>query len=182
MCVSKPSNLLNQTVQTCDDVLSYYQFMGYEIEDCIEDVWSKSLFWRIDTPLPWDDARSACKASMADLAVPKSGAHRAIIVSLITLKGNANQPSAVWIGIQRQNGTLKFIDGSEIPSSRWPTTLYPPTYGGCIHSYDCGWAFISWCNNNGVANDNSWYMGFYYCTNLSCNTPSPFVCQIQMSG
>lgn len=61
------------TVQTCDDVYKYYQFIDYQVNDCISDPSTKSLFWRIDTKLSWSNARDACRASInGDLAVPKT--------------------------------------------------------------------------------------------------------------
>lgn len=175
LCVSKPYSVLNQTVQTCDDVLSYYQYLGYQIKDCMEDLAGKSLFWRIDTPLSWDYARSACKASTADLAVPKSGWQRSIIAMLLTLK--VQQAAEVWVGVQRQNGAMKFIDGSDIPAAYWPT--YTPNWSNCINNQDCGYAFISWYTGTG-AFYSSYYSGFFYCTSLACSVSQPFVCQVHL--
>lgn len=141
---------------------------------------SKSLFWRIDTPLPWNNARAACRASMGDLEIPKSGTHRAIVTSLISMK--VYQDVHTWIGIQRQNGVLKFIDGSDIPANRWPT--YTNNYAICINNQDCGFVVLTWWDNQSgsMARVDSYVLGFYYCTQYDCNTAFIFICQVHQSN
>lgn len=85
---------IKTNIRTCDDVFSFYQYKGYKIEDCLTDQESKSLFWRVDTLSNWTDARAACRASFADLAVPKSASHRSIVGTLVSLK--VHQLSNVW--------------------------------------------------------------------------------------
>lgn len=173
--IGAESSSLNQTIETCDDViLFYYQYKGYKIEDCMEDPTSPTLFWRIDQSLPWNEARSTCKASNGDLAVPKTGWHRSIVASLMAMK--VQQYVLCWIGIQRQNGTLKFIDGSEIPASKWPT--YTKSYSHCVNNQDCGTVLVNWYDSRGNrAYENSHYSGLFYCSSPSCNFPQPFICQ-----
>lgn len=166
-CYSKPANQ-SVTIQSCADIISYYQYAGYLVDDCYREVETNILFWRIDNPLSWQDARVACRSVLkADLAVPKTSAQRFVVSSLVATKHTV--PSHTWIGINVQNETITYVDGSTVETYR----IYPGSLAG--NNY-CGLAFFSWAYNNQAYVDD-FYAGFYYGT-IPCPIPYVLICQV----
>lgn len=162
-------------VQTCHDVLKFYQSVGHQVDDCIEDPASKSLIWRVDDPLPWEMARNVCRSvAGADLLVPKTGFQRMILTNLIMMKHTGLNWYHCWIGIEQQQGSYTYTDGSPVESYRWSTQY------GCMNNQNCGFAFINWSKDGQNACYDSGCAGLYYCTNAPCSTITfPFICQVQ---
>lgn len=149
----------------------------YQADDCLEDPSTKTLIWRVDELLPWENARQVCRGLVgADLLVPKTASQRRILMDLNMMKNT--ELKNPWIGIKRQNGTLtyEYLNGSAVESYRW-STLY-----NCVNHLDCGFAFINWSCEGFNAAPYSDCTSFNYCSNTPCSSSMIFVCEIQYSS
>lgn len=172
---SSVKNHSTTTVQTCSDVIQFYQ-QGYELPvyDCLVEAESKSLYWRVDFQQSWSQARGNCQlVTNGDLAVVKTTAQRAVALNLINLKVIK---APTWLGFQYQTGAVQYVDGSTVDSYIYNNNPWFSTSNG-----NCGCVDYNWANLDGSSSQNYNMLGFWFQLSDCNNSPFVSICQTTYS-